>query len=92
MMSDQILGYLAATLTTVAFIPQSYHSWKTRDLSGISLPMYTLFTLGVACWLFYGININSKPVIIANAVTCFFSSVIWILKVSQVFKELSKKH
>ncbi|GAB4117119.1 MAG: SemiSWEET transporter [Sideroxydans sp.] len=76
-----LLGYPAAFLTTIAFIPQAWQSWRTRDLSGISLPMYTLFTLGVALWLGYGLAIGSPPVIAANAVTLLLASVVLWLKI-----------
>ena len=76
-----LIGYPAATLTTLAFIPQAWQSWKTRDLSGISLPMYALFTLGVALWLGYGIIIGSLPVIAANAVTLLLASIVLWLKI-----------
>ena len=77
-----LIGYPAATLTTLAFIPQAWQSWKTRDLSGISLPMYALFTLGVALWMGYGIIIGSLPVIAANAVTLLLASIVLWLKIS----------
>jgi len=69
---SELVGYSAAFLTTIAFVPQAYHSWTTRDLSGISLPMYSLFTAGVALWFVYGLYIGSMPVIVANAVTLVF--------------------
>lgn len=78
-----LIGYAAAFLTTLAFVPQVYKSWRTRDLSGISLPMYALFTLGVAFWLIYGMLILSMPVIIANAITLVLSAIVLILKVMQ---------
>lgn len=75
----ELIGYPAAILTTAAFVPQAWKSWRTRDLSGISLPMYLLFTLGVACWLFYGLAIGSLPVIVANGITlCLASAVLWL--------------
>ena len=77
-----LIGYPAATLTTLAFIPQAWQSWKTRDLSGISLPMYALFTLAVALWLGYGIIIGSIPVIAANAITFLLASIVLWLKIS----------
>lgn len=80
MNSSNLTGYLAAFLTTAAFIPQAYHSWKTRDLSGISLPMYSMFSLGVACWLIYGLTINSWPVIVANSITLLLACVVLLLK------------
>jgi MtN3 and saliva related transmembrane protein len=75
-----IVGYCAAFSTTVAFVPQAWQSWRTRDLSGISLPMYALFTLGVALWLAYGILISSTPVIVANAITLLLSLLVLGLK------------
>lgn len=77
-----LLGYSAAILTTVAFVPQALHSWRTRDLTGISLPMYTLFTLGVALWLAYGLTIGSLPVILANAVTLILAALVLWLKIT----------
>lgn len=77
-----LLGYSAAILTTVAFVPQALHSWRTRDLTGISLPMYTLFTLGVALWLAYGLMIGSLPVILANAVTLILAALVLWLKIT----------
>jgi MtN3 and saliva related transmembrane protein len=74
-MSD-LLGYLAATLTTIAFVPQATRSIRTRDTAGVSLAMYVLFTVGAACWLAYGIAIDSWPVILSNATVCALSFVI----------------
>ena len=65
----EIVGYCAAFLTTIAFIPQAIQSWRTRDLSGISLGMYSLFTTGVGLWLIYGLIIEKWPLILANALT-----------------------
>ncbi len=79
-----LFGYSAAFLTTIAFVPQALHSWRTRDLSGISLPMYALFTLGVALWLCYGLVIGSLPVIAANAVTLVLASVVLWLKILEL--------
>jgi len=79
-----IVGYPAAFLTTVAFIPQAWKSWRTRDLSGISLPMYALFTLGVALWMIYGLLIHSLPVFVANIITLVLSATVLMLKIKQV--------
>jgi MtN3 and saliva related transmembrane protein len=59
------MGYIAAFLTTAAFVPQAYYSWRTRNLSGISLPMYAMFTIGVGFWLFYGYLISNMPIVLA---------------------------
>ncbi|MEY2683668.1 MAG: hypothetical protein RJA09_812 [Pseudomonadota bacterium] len=63
------IGGAAACLTTASFVPQAWLTYRTRDVSGISLGMYSAFTLGVALWLVYGILVGSWPVTAANAVT-----------------------
>ena len=75
-----LVGTIAAVFTTIAFIPQAYHSYNTRDLSGVSLPMYSIFTLGVALWLTYGLLLVDWPLIISNAITLALSLLILILK------------
>lgn len=74
------IGYTAAFLTTVSFVPQAYKTYKTRDTSGISLSMYSLFVLGIMAWLGYGILLVSWPMILANSVTLILSGVIWGMK------------
>jgi len=61
-------------------VPQAHHSWKTRDLSGVSLPMYSLFSLGVLGWLIYGLMITSWPIIAANSITLVLACVVLVLK------------
>ena len=82
-----LLGYPAAFLTTAAFLPQAWQSWRTRDLSGISLPMYAMFTLGVALWLGYGLAIGSPPIIAANTVTLMLASVVLWLKITEIHRK-----
>lgn len=81
MNSTDLAGYLAAFLTTFAFVPQALHSWQTRDLSGVSLPMYSLFSLGVLAWLIYGVMIVSWPIIAANSVTLILACAVLGLKI-----------
>jgi MtN3 and saliva related transmembrane protein len=69
MQLGDIIGFCAAFLTTASFIPQAWLTFKTRDVSGISLGMYSAFTLGVALWLVYGLSLGAWPVVIANAIT-----------------------
>jgi MtN3 and saliva related transmembrane protein len=76
----EIIGYGAAFLTTIAFLPQAIHSWRTRDLSGISVGMYSLFTAGVGLWLIYGLIIEKWPLILANALTFALALSILLLK------------
>jgi MtN3 and saliva related transmembrane protein len=76
-----ILGLIAATLTTVSFLPQVIQTWKTKRTKDISFPMYLTITIGVFLWLIYGLFINSTPVIAANAVTLILASCILFLKI-----------
>ncbi|OYT98076.1 MAG: hypothetical protein CFE40_12355 [Burkholderiales bacterium PBB1] len=64
-----LLGYAAASLTTVSFIPQAWLSFRTGDVSGISVGMYSCFTVGVALWLAYGVALSAWPIVVANAIT-----------------------
>jgi MtN3 and saliva related transmembrane protein len=64
-----LVGYLGAMLTTVSFVPQVLHTWRSRRAHGISLGMISLFSLGVALWLAYGLLVGAWPVIVANAIT-----------------------
>ncbi len=74
------VGYVAATLTTLSFVPQAWHTFQTRDVSGISLGMYSAFTLGVLLWLVYGVLLGAWPVIIANVITLALAACILVMK------------
>lgn len=80
MTTNEIIGFVAATLTTVSFVPQAWLTFKTKDVSGISLGMYSVFTAGVALWLAYGWLLQAWPVVIANAVTLALASGILAMK------------
>jgi MtN3 and saliva related transmembrane protein len=77
---SELIGYMAATLTTVSFVPQALHSFTTKDVSGISLGMYSIFTLGIALWLAYGLLISAWPIVIANVITLALASMILAMK------------
>ena len=75
-----VLGYAAAALTTASFIPQAWLSFRTGDVSGISLSMYACFTVGVALWLAYGVVLGVWPIVVANAVTLLLALAILAMK------------
>ena len=79
-MSLEWTGYAAATCTTLSFVPQAVKTIRSRDTSGISLWMYVVFTFGIACWLGYGVFLESWPMIVSNAITFLLSSTILVLK------------
>lgn len=80
MMSMEWAGYMAAAMTTLAFVPQAVKTIRTRDTRSISLGMYVVFTAGIAMWLVYGIALDSMPMILANVVTFLLSATILGLK------------
>ena len=80
MISASVIGFAAAVLTTIAFVPQLVKVWRTRRTQDISAGMYSIFAAGVALWLAYGVMIESWPVIVANFVTLVFALTILALK------------
>ena len=85
----EILGYIAASLTTLSFIPQAMRTLSSGDTRGISLSMYALFTSGIALWLVYGIFARNGPLIIANAITVVLSGLILQRKLEDHLTEKS---
>lgn len=75
-----VIGYAAATLTTISFVPQVVQVLKTRSTKDVSLGMYSLFTLGVALWFVYGLMIQAWPVIVANAITLLLAGAVLVMK------------
>ena len=75
-----LIGTLAAILTTASFFPPALHTFRTKDVRGISLGMYSAFTLGVALWLVYGLLLGAWPVVIANVITLALASTILVMK------------
>jgi len=79
MPTSDLIGYVAAALTTFSFVPQAWLTFRTRDVRGISLGMYSVFTLGVALWLVYGLRAGAWPVVAANAITLVLAvSILWM--------------
>ena len=77
---SDIVGAIAAVLTTASFVPQAWHTFTTRDVRGVSLGMYSVFTAGVACWLVYGWLLGAWPIVIANCITLALSLAILVMK------------
>ena len=77
---ETLIGSAAACLTTMAFVPQAWMTWKSRRADGVSLGMYSIFTVGVSLWCLYGVLLGAWPVIIANAVTLMLAMFILGMK------------
>ena len=83
----EIIGLIAATLTTASFVPQVWRSWKTKDVTGLSLTMYLVFFTGVSLWTVYGIYMNSIAIVLANSITGLLVVFLLVLKIKHHKKE-----
>ncbi len=79
-MNPEIIGGVAAILTTAAYIPQSIKVYREKNTSSLSLGMYVLISSGIAAWTVYGIMIESPSVMIANGVTLALTLFILFMK------------
>ena len=79
-MYAELLGYIAAFCTTVAFVPQVIKTYKSKSAASLSLGMFLFFTGGVLLWLTYGIMINEYPIIVANIVTLILAAILIYFK------------
>jgi len=76
-----ILGLIAASCTTIAFLPQVIKTIKSKHTHDISMLMYIILTTGVSLWLVYGVLIRDLPLILANGITFVFAATVLILKI-----------
>jgi MtN3 and saliva related transmembrane protein len=84
MNNAEIIGVVAAILTTGSFLPQAIKVLRTRQTEAISLIMYSMFTAGVATWLVYGAMTTQWSITIANAITLVLSGTILVMKLRAV--------
>ena len=77
----EIVGLVAATLTTSSFVPQVYRAYKTKDVEGVSLTMFIAMFIGVLLWLIYGFYLKSLSMVIANIITSLLCLMILVLKI-----------
>jgi MtN3 and saliva related transmembrane protein len=75
-----LTGAAAATLPPISFVPEALKTIRTRDVSGISLGMYSLFATGVALWLVYGVMLGEAPIYVANAITLALALAVLVMK------------
>lgn len=74
-----LIGYLAAVLTTLSFVPQVVKTWRSKSAGDLSLGMLAMFTLGVLLWVLYGFGLGLVPVIAANGVTLVLTTLLVVL-------------
>lgn len=81
------IGIIAATCTTLAFVPQAVHTIRSRQTGDISLSMYIIFNIGLTLWLIYGVMIDNLPIILANVCTLALTTIILGIKVKNTAKK-----
>lgn len=79
--TSDVIGYIAACLTTGAFVPQAWLTWRHKRAEGVSAGMYIIMVCGVLMWMIYGILLHAWPIIIANAVTLTLAMFILAMKI-----------
>jgi MtN3 and saliva related transmembrane protein len=80
MTHTEIIGAVAATLTTIAFVPQAHKVLVYKDTHSLSLGMYLIFTTGVVLWGVYGWLRDDWVIIAANAITAVLCLAILVMK------------
>lgn len=73
------IGYMAAIMTTLSFLPQVIKIWRSKKADDISIPAFLAFFFGVLCWLLFGILSHSRPMIVANSVTLALAAAVLVL-------------
>jgi len=78
--SFEIVGLLAGSCTTIAFLPQVLQVWRSRSAKDISLGMYAIFCVGVSLWFLYGFLIQKPAIMITNGCTLVLATSVLIMK------------
>ena len=86
-MTTDLLGYIAAFLTTTSFLPQVIRTLRTGDTRSISFTMYLMLVIGVAAWLAYGWLLGALPIMLANGITLLLASIILVMKWRELRRE-----
>ena len=76
-----IIGLVAATLTTISFLPQVIKVFKTRHTKDLSFATFFVFSVSLFLWFVYGILIGELPIILANGITFLLALSIIIMKI-----------
>ena len=82
----EIIGTIAAILTTGAFIPQAFKTIKTQQTEDLSLITFSMLFLGTILWATYGYFNQDHPIFFANVLTGFLAGIILIIKIKSMIK------
>jgi MtN3 and saliva related transmembrane protein len=76
-----LVGLIAGTCSTAAFVPQVVKIWREGDTHAISTRMYGFRVFGFALRLIYGFALGSLPLMIFNTLSILLGGTILWLKV-----------
>lgn len=77
----EVLGLIAGVLTTTAYVPQVFRTWRLKTAGDISLLTISLTSAGIFLWFLYGLYIGSLSVTIANLITCVLTLTVLVMKI-----------
>ncbi len=80
LMDIELVGLLAGILTTIAFVPQVYQTWKSKSAKDLSLGMLLIMISGLILWLIYGLVLNVLPIILTNCAVLILASILLFFK------------
>ena len=83
----EIVGYMAGLCTAICFLPQTIKTIKTKNVQGLSFWSYLIYNFGLCCWIFYGIYLNSKQMMIFNTIALVLGSVIFYMIIKGKIKK-----
>lgn len=75
-----IVGYIAAGIGIVMFLPQVIQCWKTKNTKAVSTLSFSLLAASASLWAIYGILLKAYPIILVNSVIATLSLFILFLK------------
>ncbi len=85
-----MIGYLAGTLTTLAFAPQLLKALRTKSTKDISLLMLLCSTTGMILWLYHGLLVKDMALVLANSVSVALASTLLAYKLKKDHFELNR--
>lgn len=75
----ETVGLLAGALTTLSFMPQLFRIWRRRSARDISLAALLSFIAGISFWIWYGVSLHSRPIVLFNSITLALNlSILWL--------------
>lgn len=85
-LTPDMMGYMASVFTTTASLPQVIRVWHTRDTSSLSLWFLVLLTIGIVCWLWYGVMLGSSPMVWANSISLVLTGILLVAKTAHTIR------